>query len=240
MQRPTIASSDEWLAARKELLAKREGADAPARRAARERRRAADGCAIEKEYVFEGAEGARSLADLFEGGASCSSTTSCSTRAGTRAARAARSWPTTSTAARAPGRTRRRVRGDLARAARQDRALQAAHGLDGSRGCRRRQRLQPRLPRHAPTQSAHRVQLRAPSPAQLRREVCPPERERDRGIACSLRDGERRLPHLLDLRSVASIRSCDTYNFARSHAARPSTRRGLVAPSDGFATKETR
>lgn len=66
MSVPAVVSRDEWLVARKELLAKEK-------RLTRERdalnadRRRLPMVEIEKEYVFDGAEGKASLLDLFEG-----------------------------------------------------------------------------------------------------------------------------------------------------------------------------
>jgi predicted dithiol-disulfide oxidoreductase (DUF899 family) len=61
---PTIVSRDEWLDARKALLA-RERAMTHELDALRAERRAMPWVRIEKPYVFEGPEGTRTLADLF-------------------------------------------------------------------------------------------------------------------------------------------------------------------------------
>jgi predicted dithiol-disulfide oxidoreductase (DUF899 family) len=66
MQRPTIVSRDEWTAARKRLLVK-EKEFTRQRDALSAERRELPMVTIEKEYVFEGPEGRRTLADLFEG-----------------------------------------------------------------------------------------------------------------------------------------------------------------------------
>jgi predicted dithiol-disulfide oxidoreductase (DUF899 family) len=66
MKRPTIVSRDEWTGARKRLLV-REKAFNRQRDALSAERRQLPLVAIEKEYVFEGPEGRRTLADLFEG-----------------------------------------------------------------------------------------------------------------------------------------------------------------------------
>jgi predicted dithiol-disulfide oxidoreductase (DUF899 family) len=63
---PRIASRDEWLAARKELLAK-EKEMTRARDALCARRRRLPMVEMGKPYVFEGPAGAASLIDLFEG-----------------------------------------------------------------------------------------------------------------------------------------------------------------------------
>ena len=64
MQQPTIASRDEWTAARKRLLAKEKKLSRQ-RDALSAERRQLPMVAIEKEYVFQGPEGRRTLADLF-------------------------------------------------------------------------------------------------------------------------------------------------------------------------------
>jgi predicted dithiol-disulfide oxidoreductase (DUF899 family) len=66
MSLPDVVSRDEWLAARKELLAK-EKELTRRRDALNVERRMLPMVAIEKEYVFEGPDGAATLLDLFEG-----------------------------------------------------------------------------------------------------------------------------------------------------------------------------
>jgi predicted dithiol-disulfide oxidoreductase (DUF899 family) len=61
-----IVSPEEWLAARKELLKKEKQLTRLRDRLSAERR-ALPWVMIEKEYVFQGSEGRRTLADLFEG-----------------------------------------------------------------------------------------------------------------------------------------------------------------------------
>ena len=95
MNLPTVVSRDEWLAARKDLLVK-EKAATRARDVLNTERRELPMVQIEKEYIFDTPDGKRTLLDLFDGGRQLTSTTSCSIRAGTRAARAARCWWTTS------------------------------------------------------------------------------------------------------------------------------------------------
>jgi hypothetical protein len=63
---PEIASRDEWLAIRKELLAK-EKELTRARDALNAERRRLPMVAIAEEYAFEGQKGRASLLDLFEG-----------------------------------------------------------------------------------------------------------------------------------------------------------------------------
>jgi predicted dithiol-disulfide oxidoreductase (DUF899 family) len=66
MSLPRIASRDEWLAARRELLAKEK--DLTRRRdALNVERRNLPMVSIEKDYVFEGPSGKAGLLDLFEG-----------------------------------------------------------------------------------------------------------------------------------------------------------------------------
>ncbi len=63
---PKIVSRDEWLAARKELLA-REKEFTRRRDALNAERRRLPMVQIDKDYVFEGPDGKASLLDLFEG-----------------------------------------------------------------------------------------------------------------------------------------------------------------------------
>ena len=62
----SIVGHDEWVAARKALLAK-EKAFTHARDELTEQRQALPWEAVEKEYVFEGPNGQETLADLFDG-----------------------------------------------------------------------------------------------------------------------------------------------------------------------------
>jgi predicted dithiol-disulfide oxidoreductase (DUF899 family) len=66
MNRPKIASQAEWLAARKALLAK-EKAFTRERDALSAARRELPMVKVEKRYVFDGAAGQRTLAELFDG-----------------------------------------------------------------------------------------------------------------------------------------------------------------------------
>jgi hypothetical protein len=66
MSLPEIVSREEWLVARKELLAA-EKEQTRARDALNARRRMLPMVAIEKDYLFEGPDGTVSLLDLFEG-----------------------------------------------------------------------------------------------------------------------------------------------------------------------------
>lgn len=66
MSRPNVGSRSEWLVARKELLA-REKEFTRQRDALSAERRRLPMVRIEKEYVFEGPNGRKSLHDLFEG-----------------------------------------------------------------------------------------------------------------------------------------------------------------------------
>ena len=66
MSLPQIVSREEWLSARKELLAK-EKAATRARDALNAERRGLPMVEVEKEYVFEGPEGSVGLVDLFDG-----------------------------------------------------------------------------------------------------------------------------------------------------------------------------
>ena len=66
MERPRVVSQAEWLIARKALLAKEKEATRQRDALAAERRRLPM-VRIEKDYVFEGPQGRRSLGDLFAG-----------------------------------------------------------------------------------------------------------------------------------------------------------------------------
>jgi predicted dithiol-disulfide oxidoreductase (DUF899 family) len=66
MSLPKIAARDEWLAARKELLAKEKDLTRQ-RDALNAERRNLPIVRIEKDYVFDGPNGAISLIDMFEG-----------------------------------------------------------------------------------------------------------------------------------------------------------------------------
>ncbi|HEX4103449.1 MAG: DUF899 domain-containing protein [Pseudonocardiaceae bacterium] len=66
MSLPQVVSRDEWLVARKELLAQ-EKAMTRARDALNTQRRELPMVRIDKDYVFEGPDGMASLLDLFDG-----------------------------------------------------------------------------------------------------------------------------------------------------------------------------
>jgi len=63
---PKVVSQDDWVAARKRLLVKEKDFSRQ-RDALSAERRKLPMVAIEKEYVFQGLEGRRTLADLFDG-----------------------------------------------------------------------------------------------------------------------------------------------------------------------------
>jgi predicted dithiol-disulfide oxidoreductase (DUF899 family) len=63
---PKIVSQDEWLAARKDLLTREKEVTRHNDRVSAERRRLPM-VRVEKEYVFDGPKGKRSLKDLFDG-----------------------------------------------------------------------------------------------------------------------------------------------------------------------------
>lgn len=65
---PGIVTREEWLAARKELLAK-EKAETRARDALNAERRRLPMVEIDKEYLFDGSDGKATLFDLFDGDA---------------------------------------------------------------------------------------------------------------------------------------------------------------------------
>jgi Bacterial protein of unknown function (DUF899) len=66
MERPTIVARNEWTAARKRLLVKEKEFNRQ-RDALSAERRKLPMVQIEREYVFEGPNGRRTLGDLFEG-----------------------------------------------------------------------------------------------------------------------------------------------------------------------------
>ena len=63
---PSVVSRDEWLTARKELLAKEKQLTRQ-RDALNAERRELPWVKVDKIYVFEGPNGKETLADLFEG-----------------------------------------------------------------------------------------------------------------------------------------------------------------------------
>jgi len=66
MNLPKIATRDEWLAARKELLA-REKEFTRQRYAFSEMQRSLPMVEVDEDYVFDGPRGTATLGDLFEG-----------------------------------------------------------------------------------------------------------------------------------------------------------------------------
>ena len=97
MQQHPVVTQEEWLTARKALLAKEKEAT-HLRDKVNAERLALPWVKVEKTYVFDTPKGKRTLAELFADAASSSSITSCSARAGPQAAPAARSSPITSMA----------------------------------------------------------------------------------------------------------------------------------------------
>ena len=89
MHLPPVVTPNDWQTVRDELLAEEKEATRALDALAAKRRRLPM-VRIDKEYVFEGPDGPATLVDLFEGAGSSSSTTSCSGRAGSVPARAAR------------------------------------------------------------------------------------------------------------------------------------------------------
>jgi hypothetical protein len=88
---------DRWLAQRKSLLAREKELTHLRDQIARERR-ALPWVRVDKNYVFDAPEGRARWPNCSTAAANWWCSTSCSARAGSRAARAARSWPTTPTA----------------------------------------------------------------------------------------------------------------------------------------------
>jgi predicted dithiol-disulfide oxidoreductase (DUF899 family) len=66
MSKPEVVSQDQWIAARRALLAEEKALTA-ARDALAAKRRALPWTRVTKDYVFEGADGPVSLSDLFDG-----------------------------------------------------------------------------------------------------------------------------------------------------------------------------
>jgi predicted dithiol-disulfide oxidoreductase (DUF899 family) len=66
LEHPRVVSRDEWLAARRELLAKEKALTRQKDALAAERRRL-PWVKVEKTYTFDGPGGKLTLADLFEG-----------------------------------------------------------------------------------------------------------------------------------------------------------------------------
>ena len=97
MQPHKIVSREEWIEARKAHMA-HEKEYTRARDRLSEERRALPWVKVEKAYVFDGRSGQVTLADLFKGRSQLVVSISCSRPTGTRAARAARSGPTGSSA----------------------------------------------------------------------------------------------------------------------------------------------
>jgi predicted dithiol-disulfide oxidoreductase (DUF899 family) len=81
-------SGEEWIEARKELLAKEKVLTADRDRLAEDRREL-PWVKVEKTYIFDTRAGKKTLAELLAKRASSSSTISCSGPAGTKDARAA-------------------------------------------------------------------------------------------------------------------------------------------------------
>ena len=95
MDRPQVVSRDEWLAARKELLAQEKQATR-VKDAVDTHRRALPMAEVGKEYVFAGPRGQSSLADLFDGRRQLIFLPLNVAPAQTRTSQDARSWRTTS------------------------------------------------------------------------------------------------------------------------------------------------
>ncbi len=150
MSLPRVASREEWLAARKELLAD-EKAMTRARDKLNTKRRELPMVRIDKEYVFEGRNGKATLLDLFEDRRQLvvvhfmfdpswdDGCPSCTAGADEVSAGSDRPSP----------HSRHHAGVRVTGAHRQDRALQGQAGLDVSLVLVVRERLQLRLPRHA-------------------------------------------------------------------------------------------
>ena len=97
MTQHAVVSPDQWLTARKALLAKEKEFNRLRDRISTERR-ALPWVKVEKRYVFDGPTGKETLADLFAGRGQLIVYHFMLGPAGRRAARAARFSPTISTA----------------------------------------------------------------------------------------------------------------------------------------------
>ena len=162
MSLPQVVSRDEWLVARKQLLAE-EKAMTRARDRLNTKRRELPMVEIEKDYVFEGPDGKASLLDLFDGRRQLivqhfmfdpsweDGCPSCSAGADEISDRPPRRTCTPATPRWSRSRARRSTRSS---------AYKAKQGLDLPLVLVVRQRLQLRLPRHARRVGrARRVQL---------------------------------------------------------------------------------
>ena len=137
MTTPRIVPHEEWLKAGQAHLAKEKDFDAAARRAGPGAARAAVGAGREGLRLRE-TDGRETLPICSTAGASSSSTTSCSAPTGTKAARAARSGPTTSTASPSICAARRHLRArSRARRSPSSRPTGSGMGWTMSSGCRR-------------------------------------------------------------------------------------------------------
>ena len=226
--RPTdhrIVSRQQWLAERKALLEREKELTHLRDQIARERR-ALPWVRMDKDYVFDTPQGPRRLADLFDGRRQLvmqhfmlapgweQGCKSCSYMA-----------DHTDAHARAPGGARHQLRRRLAGAARRDRALPPAHGLEVPLGVLARHRLQPRLPRHLHARGEGERHARL----QFRRQAARPGAARRQRLLEGRRG--RGLPHLLDLRPR---RGGDDAHLqpARPHAQGP--RRGRARLHHGL------
>ena len=124
-----VVSRDRWIAERKTLLAREKELTHLRDQIARERR-ALPWVRIDKNYVFDTPEGPRTLAELFEGRRQLLvQHFMFAPGLGAGLPELLVHGRPQRRHERAPGASRRHVRGDLARAAGRDRALSPAHGL---------------------------------------------------------------------------------------------------------------
>ena len=159
-----VVSRDEWLTARKALLAKEKELTHARDRLSRERREL-PWVRVDKAYVFDGPAGKETLSDLFAG-TEPAARLPLHVRSGLEGG-----MPQLLVLGRqlqrhrrAPEAPRRDAGRGVAGAAREARGLQAAPGLELQVGVVARQRLQPRLPRllHARGAEGGLLQLRGP------------------------------------------------------------------------------
>ena len=188
---------DRWIAERKALLAHEKELTHLRDQIARERR-ALPWVRIDKNYVFDAPEGtAHARRSVRRPSPAAGAALHARSGLGARLPELLVHGRPHRRHDRAPGASRRHVRGDLARAVGRDRALQAAHGLAVQVGVLVRQRLQPRLPRdlHAGGAGQGRGLLQLRHGGLSRPRKLP-------GVSVFYKDdaGDR-LPHLLDLRA---------------------------------------
>ncbi len=253
MSLPQVVSRDEWVAARKALLVKEKELTRQ-RDALNAERRMLPMVKIDKDYVFEGPDGKVGLARPVRRPAPAHHrATSCSIRAGTTAARAARPAPTRSRDGLLDHLTRRDTSFAVvsARAAREDRGVQGEARAGRSRGTRRSAATSTTTSTSRSTSRSRRSSTTtAPRPSTRRvGEAALPESgesSREPGPQLLPARRRRRVPHVLGVRPRARARSAarTTSSTRPRSAARRTGRSRRVAvetahpATPDFATDE--